>query len=189
MVTLSFNMQIPDAVTLGQPLQLAVEAAFAGQAFKRVVGEKKLQNLLSCRQHFRGIGVDHHPVLGGQHAGGIKSGAPLYLDNADAAGCRCVEVFQIAKSGDIYPGLPRRLQDGGSLLNGDLLVVYCQCDHTLTASFRFRPPLMASKGHSCAQSLQSTHFSGSMRYRPSSWIIASAGHSRAQSPQARHFSS
>ena len=85
-VAAAFDEDVPDPVALGQPLQLAVEVALAGKAFKGVIGQKQLDHLLARGEHLRGVGPDAHPFAHRKHAGGVHGRPSLHLHQADPAG-------------------------------------------------------------------------------------------------------
>ena len=119
--------RVAGAVAERQVLERALAALVADRAVERVVDEDELERrVLRLGRHRRGRGgLDHHPVGGGQRAGGLRLRRPgRDLAEAHAAGAdRRPEPRLVAEDGDLDPGVERRLDEPQALRHLDLDVV------------------------------------------------------------------
>ena len=73
-------------ILMGELLELAGEAAIAGQTILRVVGQQEFDDHLAGFTDPIGVGLDDHAFADRIGAGGDQPAGVLDLDNADPAG-------------------------------------------------------------------------------------------------------
>ena len=116
------------AQLLGELLQLTVLAADAGEALTLVVGQDQLQHGLAGRADSGGVGLDHHALADGHHAGSGQ-GAGAHVHHTHTAGADLVDVLEVAQGGNMDVGLAGSFQDGGTGRNADLHAINRNVKH------------------------------------------------------------
>ena len=80
-----------------------------------MVGEEQLQGLLAVLYNSGGVGEDFHVGGDGIDAGGAQTAGALDLHHADPASADGVDVFEVAKGGNVDAGHSCCFQNGGTL--------------------------------------------------------------------------
>ena len=117
-----------------QFLQFAVVVAHAGQAVLFVVGKYEFDRGFAGIHDFLGVGKDFHAFAYGIDTGGNKASCAFDFANADAASADCIDVFEIAKSGNFDARLLCGLQYSNPFvdLNGNIVDFDIDFCHTTT---------------------------------------------------------
>lgn len=89
------------AVFVTKRRKLAFTRADAGSTFTVVVGKQQLEVDLSALADLGGVGFNLHTLANRHNTGGSKRSCSLYFHKAEAAGADLLNIFKIAKGGNI----------------------------------------------------------------------------------------
>ena len=117
------------AVFVGIILQQTLSRLVANRAVERMVDEEEFEHAAAGVLDLIGLGAHHHALLDLGGAGEQELGAALHLDQTHAAAAGDGQGRVIAVMGDLDAMGESGFEDGGSRLDGDLLVVYLESGH------------------------------------------------------------